>query len=250
VNLIFVDTETTGLGVHGNPPREDGVLEVGLAWEEDGLLRSWQCRCNPGDHPWKDGRADQALQVNGITAAEIAQAPSVTTVAAYARTTIRRIAKGGMFTLVAFNAPFDRSFLETPDWALGATAWRDAKERARRVSGATRRHLSLRAACEKLGVNVEDLRAHSAAGAAEATRRLWVRMYEVELDLFRAACVAGPDHPLRPGGAAVEVPEEVPPGLPVGAVSPAQGPGPLHGGGDVPAVRRGVGPGAGRNCAD
>lgn len=139
---VVVDTETTGLGV--NTPggeRPDGVCEIGLAWRESGMLTSMKFECDPGEEFYKDGRADQALKVNGYTVAKLKTLPPSTTVADNVIAALTGIAKrtGAKVRLAAYNSPFDSWFLAQPPWMLEPDCgydWEpDLMERAAKAAG-------------------------------------------------------------------------------------------------------------------
>ena len=73
--IVVIDVETTGLGHKARPPREDGVVSVGLAWRADGELRTWERACDPGERFYADGRAEDAFRVNGFTAGQVRSFP-------------------------------------------------------------------------------------------------------------------------------------------------------------------------------
>ena len=87
--IVVIDVETTGLGHKARPPREDGVVSVGLAWRESGSgpsfvggkLRTWEARCDPGERFHADGRADGAFRINGFGVEEVRSFPPAEKVA-------------------------------------------------------------------------------------------------------------------------------------------------------------------------
>lgn len=96
VALTFLDFETTGL----HPHRGDRVCEVALQRVVGASVElSLAALVNPG-RPL----SDQSFLVNGISAADLAQAPAFTELAG----TVRAALAGAV--LVAHNAPFDLEF--------------------------------------------------------------------------------------------------------------------------------------------
>lgn len=119
--VVGIDTETTGLGAkHPAGPRPDGIVQVGISWRDRRrVLRTWQATCNPGSELLADGRADEALRINGLTVEEVLAAPSARRVATDLRSRLAKLKEiGGGVELRAFNAPFDRAFLSVTPWKL------------------------------------------------------------------------------------------------------------------------------------
>jgi DNA polymerase III epsilon subunit-like protein len=119
--VVGIDTETTGLGANDpEGPRPDGIVQIGIAWRDRRReLQTWQATCNPGAEFLADGRADQALRVNGLTIGEVLAAPPARKVPSELRSRLVDLEKiGGGIELRAFNAPFDQGFLSVPPWIV------------------------------------------------------------------------------------------------------------------------------------
>jgi len=121
-----VDTETTGLGQNASPPRPDGVVQVGYAWRApDAEVIRWQATCNPGESYLREGRAFEALRVNGLMAEEVLSAPSARKVAGEFRQRLTTIARksGSPVELRSFNRDFDEPFLAASPWDIPSELW-------------------------------------------------------------------------------------------------------------------------------
>jgi len=114
---VFIDTETTGLGHRSNPPREDAIVEVGIAYRINGHIKSWGAICNPGKKYYADGRAKEAFAVNNIKEDEILNAEDSTAIANELKI---KLTEAGPILLHAYNIPFDKPFLEKEPWSLEA----------------------------------------------------------------------------------------------------------------------------------
>ncbi len=110
---VFIDVETTGFGHTARPPREDAVIQVGLAWRDsENNVRTWSRYCNPGLRYFENGRAFSALKVNGITQDVLASAPGVDAVAGdFWKTVYGLEASGDMARFFSYNVAFDAPFL-------------------------------------------------------------------------------------------------------------------------------------------
>ncbi|MDA8217889.1 MAG: exonuclease domain-containing protein [Dehalococcoidales bacterium] len=97
IPLVFVDVETTGL----RPERGDRVCEVGLAvYRGETEVLRFSSLVNP-QRPISPG----AAAVNGLTDAELADAPTFAAIAPQVTTAL------ALGVPVAHNAPFDLAFL-------------------------------------------------------------------------------------------------------------------------------------------
>jgi len=143
VTRVSVDCETTGLahGTPGDPAREDGVVELGLAWQDkQGMIHAMKYECNPGEAFIGTERAEMAYKVNGYTEKLVRTFHPVEQVAREVRAVLIRIAEDTKepVTLAAYNAPFDSWFLAQPPWGLGPEqiAWEpDLMVRAAKAAG-------------------------------------------------------------------------------------------------------------------
>jgi DNA polymerase III epsilon subunit-like protein len=172
--VVVVDTETTGLGErHPDGPRPDAVVQVGIAWRSTGgAVKIWERTCNPGAEFLRDGRADVALGVNGLTTSQILTAPSAASIAKELRVELVRIRQaGGRVDLRAFNCEFDRAFLSRKPWSL-RTGWGPCLMiEAAKTFGYESGRVKLGRAAEILGVDVRG-RAHSAGTDAATALRV------------------------------------------------------------------------------
>ncbi len=114
---VFIDTETTGLGHRATPPREDAIVEVGIAYRINGNIKSWGAICNPGKKYYADGRAKEAFAINNMKEDEILNAKDSTTIAGELNL---KLNEPGPILLHAYNIPFDKPFLLREPWNLEA----------------------------------------------------------------------------------------------------------------------------------
>ena len=124
--VVAVDTETTGLGQNGRPPRPDGIVQIGYAWRNPrGKVVRWHATCNPGESYLRGGRAMEALRVNGLRLDTILAAPPARAVAAEFRERLDAIEdeSGKTLELRAFNRSFDEPFLRSSPWSIPAERW-------------------------------------------------------------------------------------------------------------------------------
>lgn len=126
--VIAVDVETTGYGHIETPPREDAVIQIGLAYhepDEEGSIYSWSELCNPGERYVRDGRADEALEISGFTVHQVLDAPSADEVAAefWEEVEGAEQAHGALAEFRAFNVDFDAPFLAKEPWDVPDPRW-------------------------------------------------------------------------------------------------------------------------------
>lgn len=125
--VIAVDVETTGYGHVGTPPREDAVIQIGLAYHEpdEGSIRSWSKLCNPGERYFRAGRADDALEISGFTVDQVLDAPPVKQVAAefWEEVEAAERARDALAEFRAFNVEFDAPFLAKTPWEVPDRRW-------------------------------------------------------------------------------------------------------------------------------
>ena len=166
---MVIDTETTGLGLFGRTgPRPDGVVQVGIAWRRPSRqIQVWERICNPGAEFLEGGRADEALQINGLTREQVLSAPVVKSVAKELREKLAQIRRRyGRFQLLAFNVEFDKSFLVAQPWNI-RTGWGPClMEEAAQLFGARRGRIGLGEAAGLVGIKVGG-RQHTAAVDAQ-----------------------------------------------------------------------------------
>ncbi len=114
MNIIVVDTETTGLGQQKG--REDAVVQVGAVVISGGMIEDrFSEYCWPGERYFEDGRAAKALAVNELDIELLRKASPSRSVAAAFRNWLKFHLPG---TMTAYNVAFDRPFLELPPWSL------------------------------------------------------------------------------------------------------------------------------------
>jgi DNA polymerase III epsilon subunit-like protein len=120
---VIVDTETTGLGAQRG--REDGIVEIGLAYrDKTGVVQRWSSICDPGHQFFEGGRADEALRINNISREAIAGAKSAREVAGELHRRLGIIKREqGPFEITAFNVQFDQPFLAADPWHIPRWAW-------------------------------------------------------------------------------------------------------------------------------
>ena len=184
---VVMDCETTGLGERDPAgPRPDGVISVGLAWrDESRALRSMEFRANPGAKFFEGGRADGALKVNQFTIEQVRQFPDASEVAVLLKEELSHIESimGGRVILLAYNAPFDYSFLTRDPWNLGNEWGPDLMARAQRAHRVPNSHYSLKAAMAVEGIEF-DGEAHFADVDCRAEYRLMEALEERERNLL------------------------------------------------------------------
>jgi len=176
-DVVVIDVETTGLGEAAG--RIDGVVQIGVAWLSPSGPQSWAMVCNPGEPLLLGGRADEALAISKIPLAAVRAAPSALHVATELRTLLWRLATPtSELTLLAFNAPFDRSFLCQPPWDLDRAHWGPCLMRAAAgaLNGGGSERIALWMACQRLGVAFDRSRAHDAAADARAALGVWQQL--------------------------------------------------------------------------
>lgn len=170
-NLIFLDTETTGLD------DEAEILEIALVDHLGQVIFESYCK------PVKAKTHEKALEVHGITDEMLATAPSWTEI----EQQVNRLLENK--TVVIFNARFDVRLMRQTAEASGTdVGWiRNLKaicamDFAARIFGATNRYgtISLANAALKAGVAFERA-AHSAAGDALTTRLVYLSCNKDEL---------------------------------------------------------------------
>lgn len=170
--FVAVDVETTGLGPWATPPRDDGIIEIGIATQFDGAsgTSSVGALCNPGQQFFENGRATPALSVNRITIEQITNARPIDDVALTIARLLSTYAELFDVAIVAFNANFDSSFVTRSAFrnAFVGLPWFCAQRRAESVIGT---RMSLRRALDWAGI--DNLRPHRAEADAVACLRLW-----------------------------------------------------------------------------
>ena len=169
--VVSIDVETTGLGHKASPPREDAVLQVGIAWRgKNAGVRTWSELCNPGMKFLAGGRAAAALQINGIAPQAVLKARPARTVAGELWRRIRAVEEscGEAAEFRAYNRAFDQGFLAKSPWKIPERRWGECimRKAAYRLAGCDR--LKLERAMAMLEIAWPGPRAHDAAYDAHA----------------------------------------------------------------------------------
>lgn len=169
--VVVVDTETTGLGHNGRPPRPDGIVQIGYAWRNPkGKVVRWQAVCNPGESFLRGGRADEALAVNRLRLTDILAAPSAKRIADEFRERLNAVSEttGAPYEIRSFNRSFDEPFLRATPWRIPTERWGPC------LMLAAQQHLGhwkwpkLHEAVNYLGIMPPEGRSHTAAVDAHA----------------------------------------------------------------------------------
>ncbi|MBI2445836.1 3'-5' exonuclease [Candidatus Micrarchaeota archaeon] len=127
--IVVLDVETTGLGHKAYQPRPDAVVQIGMAWREPkgtGAVKTWSKYCHPGEQYLKGGRAQTALDINGITK-EILQAaqPASFVAEQFWQQVFRIESSGDAVQFRAYNKAFDAPFLAAEPWNVPENRWGD-----------------------------------------------------------------------------------------------------------------------------
>lgn len=125
--VVAVDVETTGLGHLAKPERKDAVVQIGMAWRAKGSVQRWSSYCNPGLEFLKDGRAQEALRLNGIAHELIMDSKPAKIVGEQFWSAVAQIEtqSGREVVFKAFNRKFDEPFLRAAPWMIPPGQWGD-----------------------------------------------------------------------------------------------------------------------------
>ena len=124
--IVVIDTETTGFGHVARPPRDDAIVQIGLAYRaSDGKIRTWSEYCNPGPAFLRPGWADAAFEKTRISRSQILNSPPAPKVATDLRTRLKAIQDEfrGPLQLRAYNRDFDQPFLAASPWSIPPNMW-------------------------------------------------------------------------------------------------------------------------------
>lgn len=170
---VVVDTETTGFGHNANPPRPDGVIQVGLAYRDAyGEVQTWSSLCNPGEEYLEDGRAEGALDVSGLAEDDVLSAPPAREVASRFWDRIHEIRdeRDQPVEFRSYNLDFDGPFLADDPWGVLADRWGPCiMERATLyLNGPGGRWPKLEAAVRRLDLEWPEGPAHDAGVDSQA----------------------------------------------------------------------------------
>lgn len=165
---VVVDTETTGFGHFAKPPREDAVVQIGLAYRSrDGQIETWSEYCNPGEAYLRTGWADRALEVNHLTRDRILTSRPVAAIAKEFHSKLAGIEseRGVEIQLRAFNRDFDLPFLASRPWSVPISRWGPCIMLAvtEFLDGPDARWVGLDAAMRRLGLDWPERPRHDAA---------------------------------------------------------------------------------------
>lgn len=150
--VVVIDTETTGFGHNARPPRDDAIIQVGIAWKGG----TWEQYCWPGTEYME--RADpKALEVNGVNIQSLSFCRHASEIADLLRMKLLLI---GCTELRSYNMAFDRPFLDKHPWSLGHIPWGPCIMRQATLPG--ERWPKLSAAAERAGISLEGRQLHSA----------------------------------------------------------------------------------------
>jgi DNA polymerase III epsilon subunit-like protein len=124
--VVAIDTETTGLGYRAYPPRDDAIVQVGVAWRDaTGKITTWGSLCFPGKEYFANGRAHEALKINGLSVKQIFSAEKDVLVASKLKRKIEEIGRAHKkeTEFRAYHNNFDRPFLEKKPWEISPKLW-------------------------------------------------------------------------------------------------------------------------------
>ena len=124
--IVVVDTETTGFGHVARPPREDAIVQIGLAYRaSDGRIRTWSEYCNPGPAFMRPGWSDAAFEKTRISRSQILNSPPAAKVATNLRSRLKAIQDEFRrpLQLRAYNRDFDQPFLAAAPWSIPPSLW-------------------------------------------------------------------------------------------------------------------------------
>lgn len=165
-SVYYLDTETTGLGM------DDQVIQIGILDQSGQVVLSRLLDTDHSIHP-------KAQEVHGISKQTLVGAPRWPEI----HDQVASLLADSSVQIKAYNALFDlRMILQTAQaYGLVLPVLQGhcvMREFADRYNDGTWVNLSL--ACGILDVEISDLEAHDALADAEMTRRLDLKMREIE----------------------------------------------------------------------
>ena len=176
---IFIDTETTGLGHVANPPRDDAIIEIGIAYRNinNSIIRkSWLC--NPGEKYLEDRYADEALSVSHISKEDIFASKSPQKVVENVVNLFASLGNGRAVVFHAYNIPFDSVFLKKEPWNLNLNWGIDVMDLSRDYFGLPPFYrIKLSTSMNKLGI-VADGEPHRASTDAVSAMLVYEAIME------------------------------------------------------------------------
>jgi hypothetical protein len=180
--IVAIDTETTGLGHRLEPPQDDAIIQVGIAWRDtSGKLSTWGSLCLPDKKYFANGRADRALEVNKLGINDILKAKTDIIVARDLRVKLTEIKTKHRkeVELRAYNLKFDEPFLRKKPWNIPTSIWGPCIMRSTsnyfRLGMA---NLKLADALDKLGIKKPKGNLHNAETDATAALLINERLNE------------------------------------------------------------------------
>ena len=177
MTLIVVDVETTGLGHCGYPKRQDGVVQMGMAWRDPVGIQRWSSYCNPGEEYFIGGRADEAFRINGLSVEHVQKAKPAHHIAKAFWDKVKQIdptEKKACFK--SYNRKFDQPFLDAEPWNIPDERWGDCimLDAAAKLNA---RWLKLQKAAASFQIPWPDGKAHDAAVDAHAALLIHEKMH-------------------------------------------------------------------------
>lgn len=148
---VVIDTETTGFGHMDKEPRQDAVIQVGIAfrgrYSNELVSKEWLCMPKP--HFLGEWGAE-ALKVNNITEEELLKAPYDHAVAFELKRVLDNL--GPKILLRSYNMAFDRPFLDVRPWSLGKYPWGECIMEETMKALKAKKWLKLKDACYEYGI--------------------------------------------------------------------------------------------------
>ncbi|GEM_PF-4360778 len=191
--LIVLDVETTGLGHKSYPPRDDAVVQIGMAWRAaEGAVKTWSQYCHPGEQYLHGGRAQAALNINGISADILNTAQPAQSVAEQFWNQVFRIeAQGDLVQFRAYNKAFDAPFLASDPWNVPDERWGDCIMLDAKDHLQTSRWPKLDAAVRSMGLEWPTGKAHDAAVDAHAALLVHEKINGIQTPTAGSQLLAG-----------------------------------------------------------
>lgn len=169
VNHIFIDTETTGLGVFSGTTRKDQIIEIGACWREGENIRTVGARCNPGIEYLEN--AGEALKLQGRTKEEVLACQDITEVSSIIKEKLSAIPHA---VFHAWNIPFDRYFVEQAPWHINLEWGEDPMIMASRDMGYSYDRIALWKAVNFYDIGMDEtIKFHHALSDAYLAMRVW-----------------------------------------------------------------------------
>ena len=166
---IFIDTETTGLGVFAETPRKDQIIEIGAVWREGENIRTVGAMGNPGLEYLEN--AGEALKLQGRTKEEVLAFQDIREVSSIIKEKLSSIPHA---VFHAWNIRFDRYFLEQEPWHLNVAWGEDPMIMASRNMGYSYDRIALWKAVNFYDIGMDEtIKFHHALSDAYLAMRVW-----------------------------------------------------------------------------